>query len=123
MKKIAAGRNYNLKKKAFSGAEVWSMRFVDHDGNANPEYTLGLFSSKESAMNSLTDVFKFAKEKGFEVNIEYDTESQVDFYIGDLDYYLIKSPLMDGHKFKPKDFHLYEDSKPITYDEEDPYNP
>ena len=123
MKKIAADRNYNLKKKAFSGAEVWSMGFVDYDGDANPEYTLGLFSSKESAMNSLDEVFKFAKEKGLEVTIERDNESRVDFYIGNFGYYLIKSPLMDGQKFKPKDFHLYEDSEPITYDEEDLYQP
>tara|TARA_A200000159_G_C7302911_1_gene330996 strand:+ start:129 stop:497 length:369 start_codon:yes stop_codon:yes gene_type:complete len=118
MKKIAADRNYNIKKKAFSGADVWTMAEIDLDGDANPHYTLGLFSSKESAMNSLVDVFKFAEEKGFMVEVEDDNDSHTSFRIGGSEYYIRKDPLSDGDKFTPKDFHLYEDSKPRTYEED-----
>ena len=119
MKKIAADRNYNIKKKAFTGVDVWTMAEIRFDGDANPHYTLGLFSSKESAMNSLVDVFKFAEEKGFMVEVDHYNEDQTDFRIGESEYYLIRSSLMDGHKFAPKDFDLYEDSKPRTYEEDE----
>ena len=119
MKKIAADRNYNIKKKAFTGTDVWELKEVHFDGGANPHYTRGLFSSKESAMNSLVDVFKFAEKQGYMVEVDHYNEHQTDFRIDGSEYYLIRSSLMDGYKFSPEDFHLYEDSEPTTYDEDE----
>ena len=118
MKKIAADRNYRIIKNAFSNISVWRMIFKMRDGDANPEYTLGIFSSRESGMNSLSEVFKFAEDKGFRVEVEENPGSTW-FMIGGEEYYLIEEPLDDGIKMKPETFHLYEDSHPIKEDEED----
>lgn len=118
MKKIAADRNYRITKNALSDVSVWRMIFKMHDGDANPEYTLGTFSSRESGMNSLSEVFKFAKDKGFRVEVEENPGSTW-LMIGESEYYLTEESLDDGIKMKPETFHLYEDSQSIKEDEED----
>jgi uncharacterized pyridoxamine 5'-phosphate oxidase family protein len=117
-KKIAADRNYRITKNALSDVSVWRMIFKMHDGDANPEYTLGTFSSRESGMNSLSEVFKFAKDKGFRVEVEENPGSTW-LMIGESEYYLTEESLDDGIKMKPETFHLYEDSQSIKEDEED----
>ena len=99
-----------------SNISVWRMIFKMRDEGYKSEYTLGIFSSRESGMNSLSEVFKF-EDKGFRVEVEEDPGSTW-FMIGGEEYCLIEEPLDDGIKMKPETFHLYEDSHPIK-DEED----
>lgn len=106
-KKIASDKNYRMIKKAFAGKDMWTL-FSAPIGSYYGINDHGCFSSLESAVASLREVFNKAKLKGYEIREEREGggDSHIKYilsrtylggeYTDGIEFHINKEPLSDG---------------------------